>query len=139
MDKKDVNFSKYITESITDIDLLYLAYSRIKSKPGNMTPGPDAETLDGIKDKSLQDIIRGISTGTFKFKPARTVLIPKPNGKTRTLGVASPRDKLVQEAMRLILEAIYQKDFSRHSHGFIAGRSCHTALKDLKGRFGYVN
>jgi len=139
MDKRDPRFNDLITELTSDIDLLYYAYSNIKSKPGNMSPGPDGTTLDGISEDFFKKTQKALATGAFKFKPARIVEIPKPNGKTRALGVASPLDKIVQELMRLILEAVYLKEFSPHSHGFIPGKSCHTALKDLKGRFGFIN
>ena len=88
-------------------DLYILAYERIKSKPGNMTPGTDGETLDGFSMETIQTIIEEMRTEQFRFKPVRTTFIPKANGKMRRLGIPCVRDKVVQEAMRLILEAIY--------------------------------
>src|SRR6266567_4940619 len=83
-------------------DLYVVAYERIKSKPGNMTPGTDGETLDGFS-----------------------------------------KDKVVQEAMRMILEAIYDSPqgayFSDASHGFRPNRSCHTALREFRGKWVAVN
>lgn len=59
--------------------------------------------------------------------------IPKGRGRgTRPLTVASPRDNLVQEALRMILEPLFEPEFSEHSHGFRPGRSCHTALAYLR-------
>jgi len=83
----------------------------------------------------LKDIIAQLKEGTFQFKAGRRINIPKANGGTRPLTVAPPRDKLVQEVIRMILEAIYESGFSQHSHGFRPNRSCHSALKDLKSRF----
>jgi retron-type reverse transcriptase len=135
----DPRMGSLVTELLSDKDLLYYAYSNIKSKPGSMTPGSDVETLDGIDSEFLDKLQREIATGSFRFKPSRTVEIPKPNGKTRKLGVASPRDKIVQELMRIILEAVFLPTFNRKSHGFVPGKSCHTALKELKGTFGDTN
>ncbi len=88
-------------------DLYILAYERIKSKPGNMTPGTDEETLDGFSLEAIREIIREMKTEQFRFKPVRQQFIPKPNGKMRKLGIPCVRDKIVQEVIRLILEAIY--------------------------------
>jgi group II intron reverse transcriptase/maturase len=75
--------------------------------------------------------------GTFQFKPGRRVQIPKPGStKTRPLTVASPRDKIVQEVMRMILEVIFEPTFCDNSHGFRPNRGCHTALRQVKTQFG---
>ena len=79
-------------------DLYILAYERIKSKPGNMTPGTDGETLDGFSMETIQTIIEEMRTEQFRFKPVRTTFIPKANGKMRRLGIPCVRDKVVQEA-----------------------------------------
>lgn len=131
--------NKDVTKLMVDIDILILAYSKIKSKPGNMTPGSDQETLDGLNRSWFEKLSKDLNTGAFQFKPARRVEIPKTKGGSRLLGVASPRDKIVQESMRLILEAIYEPVFLIHSHGFRPKRSCHTALKEIKNTFTAVN
>lgn len=110
-------------------ELFIAAYHRIKSKVGNMTPGTDKETLDGISMDKIRRIIMELRYLKFQFRPVRITYIPKPNGKTRPLGIPSPMDKLVQEVMKIILEAIYEPIFKDSSHGFRPGRSCHTALK----------
>src|SRR5258707_11886485 len=92
-------------------DLYIIAYERIKSKPGNMTPGTDEETLDGFSVETIQTIIEEMRTEQFRFKPVRTTFIPKANGEMRRLGIPCVRDKVVQEAMRLILEAIYDSPY----------------------------
>src|SRR5260221_13155464 len=124
-------------------DLYIVAYERIKSKPGNMTPGTDEETLDGFSVETIQTIIGEMRTEHFRFKPVRTTFIPKANGKMRKLGIPCVIDKVVQEAMRLILEAIYDSPygpyFQETSHGFRPNHSCHTALREFRGKWSAVN
>src|SRR5436305_9741207 len=124
-------------------DLYILAYERIKSKPGNMTPGTDKETLDGFSIEANREIIQEMRGEQFRFKPVRTTFIPKANGKLRKLGIPCVRDKIVQEVMRMILEAIYDSPsnpyFSSTSHGFRPNHSCHTALQDIRGKWVAVN
>jgi group II intron reverse transcriptase/maturase len=124
---------------VADTSILKMAYARIKSEPGNMTPGVDDVTLDGINNQWFENVSKSLKTGAYQFKPARRVEIPKPQGGTRPLGVASPRDKIIQEAMRLVLEAIFEPSFSTHSHGFRPSRGCHTALKEIKNTFSAMN
>ena len=111
------------------------AYEKLKSKPGNMTQGIVPTTLDGMSNEILDNIIEKIRNGTFEFKPGRRVNIPKANGKTRPLTIAPPRDKIVQESIRMILEAIYEHSFSENSHGFRPYKSCHSALKMFNQKF----
>lgn len=120
---------------ICDVDLLTLAYHNIKSKPGNMTPAINPETLDGISSEFFNDLSKRLKDESFKFSPHRRVRIPKSNGGSRPLTIASPRDKIVQEAMRIILEAIFEPTFSNTSHGFRPNRSCHSALKYVRDYF----
>jgi len=124
-------------------DVYMLAYERIKSAPGNMTPGSDGTTMDGISMSTIHTIIQEMRTEQFQFKPVRTVYIPKANGKKRTLGIPSTRAKIVQEVIRLILEGIYDSPngpyFHETSHGFRPDRSCHTALREIRGKWPAVN
>lgn len=124
-------------------DLYILAYERIKSAPGNMTTGTDGMTMDGFSLETIRAIIRDLHTEQFHFKPVRTTFIPKANGKMRKLGIPSTRDKVVQEALRVILEAIYDSPYGAYfrptSHGFRPHRSCHTALQEIRGKWAAVN
>jgi group II intron reverse transcriptase/maturase len=120
-------------------DLYEIAYERIKSEPGNMTPGTDDETLDGFSKDEIIKLIQEMKTETYIPRPVRTAYIPKANGKMRKLGIPSVRDKIVQEVLRMILEAIYDSPhgayFSELSHGFRRSRSTHTALKEVQGKW----
>jgi len=84
-------------------DMYILAYERMKSAPGNMTPGTDGTTLDGFSLKQITKLIEQMATEGYQCKPVRSAYIPKSNGKLRKLGIPSIRDKLVQEVVRLIL------------------------------------
>ena len=113
--------------------LYVMAYERLKSKPGNMTKGSDGLTLDGFSQRTIDQTIVLMRTEQYQPTPVRRVYIPKGDPKKRRpLGVPSPRDKIIQECVRLILEAIYEPTFDDNSHGFRPNRSCHTALENLR-------
>lgn len=120
---------------VCDVDLLSIAYNKLKSKPGQMTPGISPKTLDGMSMEVLEKLSNSLKTRTFQFSPGRRIQIPKSSGGTRPLTIAPPRDKLIQECMRMILEAIYEPIFLDCSHGFRPHRGCHTALKSIKTQF----
>lgn len=112
--------------------MFYVAYQRIYAKPGNMTPGTDGQTIDQMSLQRIDGIINSLKDESYSPKPVRRVYIPKKNGKLRPLGVPTFDDKLVQEVVRMILEAIYEGYFEDTSHGFRPRRSCHTALKNIR-------
>jgi len=120
---------------ILDKNLHLVAYDKLKSKPGNMTPAISPETLDGMSDKELDKILEKLRSEKFQFSTSRRVYIPKKNGSKRPLIVGSPRDKIVQEVMRMTLEAIYEPQFKDTSHGFRPDRGCHTALLTIFSKF----
>jgi len=119
-------------KTLCDPKVLKIAYLMIKSKAGNMTEGVDKITLDGINEDWFNKTIEALIEDTYKPNPVRRVNIPKPNGKTRPLGISSPRDKIVQEAMRLVLEVILEPKFKDTSHGFRPNRGCHSALRNIR-------
>jgi retron-type reverse transcriptase len=111
--------------------LYLMAYGRIYANHGAMTPGATAETVDGMSLGKIGRIIDALRHERLQFSPVKRVYIPKKNGKRRPLGLPSWSDKLVGEAVRLLLEAYYEPTFSDHSHGFRPGRGCHTALSEV--------
>ena len=113
-------------------DLYLLAYGNIYSNDGAMTPGASEETADGMSEAKIEQIAGLMRREKYRFSPARRVYIPKKNGRLRPLGLPSWSDKLVGEVVRLLLEAIYEPQFSRWSHGFRRNRGCHTALRDIQ-------
>lgn len=112
-------------------EFLVACYEDIKGKPGKMTKGTTNETLDGLSWEWFTKLGKDINKGAFNFTPARRVLIPKSNGKTRPLGINSPREKIVQKALAVTMEQIWEERFLDSSHGFRPSRSVHTALKPL--------
>jgi group II intron reverse transcriptase/maturase len=108
---------------------LYLtAYGKLYKNQGVMTKGVTGETPDGMSLAKIDAIITSIRDDTFQWKPARRVYIPKKTGKMRPLGLPTWTDKIVQEVIRLILDAYYEPQFSETACGFRPGRGCHTAL-----------
>ena len=111
---------------------LYLrAYGRLYSNQGAMTKGTTAETVDGMSLAKIDRIIDELRYERFRWTPVRRVNLPKPNGGTRPLGIPTWTDKLLQEVIRMILEAYYEPQFSDRSHGFRPDRGCHTALSEV--------
>lgn len=135
LSKLEIRNDKYhgLYKLICDEDILFGAYHSMKSNPGNMTPGEDGQTLDGIPKKKFKELSESLKTEKFQFKPSKRIFIPKANGKMRPLGIPTPIDKIVQKAMQMTLELIYEPIFSNSSHGFRPQRGCHTALCQISG------
>ena len=119
-------------------EMFYVAYQNIYSKTGNMTAGADGKTIDGMSIDRVEQLIGSLKNETYQPNPSKRTYIPKKNGKKRPLGIPSFDDKLVQEVVRMILEAIYEGSFEHTSHGFRPKRSCHTALIDIQKTFTAV-
>lgn len=115
---------------------LYInAYQRIYSNNGSMTKGTDNKTVDGMSVERIKKIILTLKDESYQPQPARRTYIPKKNGKMRPLGIPSFDDKLLQEVIKMILEAIYEGHFEDTSHGFRPNKSCHTALDKIQKTF----
>jgi group II intron reverse transcriptase/maturase len=112
-------------------DLYLMAYGNIYPNTGAMTHGVTDETPDGMRLPKIDRIIEALRYERYQWLPARRVFIPKQHGKKRPLGMPVWSDKLVQEVIRLILEAYYEPTFSQHSHGFRVEHGCHTALREI--------
>ena len=113
-------------------EMFHVAYERIYAKPGNMTAGADGKTVSGMSIDRIKQLVDSLKNETYQPAPSKRAYIPKKNGKKRPLGIPSFNDKLVQEVVRMILEAIYEGSFEHTSHGFRPGRSCHTALISIQ-------
>lgn len=136
---KHSNHSDYKFERLYRIlfneEMYYRAYQKLSKKQGNTTKGSDGKSIDGTSLKEIKQLIEELKKESYQPMPARRTYIPKKNGKMRPLGIPAFRDKLVQEVMKMVLEAIYENSFSYMSHGFRPDKSCHTALKYLQDNF----
>lgn len=135
-------------------DLYFIAYQKLYSNNGAATEGIDRDTADGFSEVKVEKLIASLADESYCPKPSRRIYLKKPNGKRRPLGIPSFSDKLVQEVLRMVLEAVYEPIFLETSHGFRPGKSCHTALcyarynlngtrwfieGDIKGCFDNIN
>jgi retron-type reverse transcriptase len=142
-----------IYKILANPDFLFIASQNIKSQSGNMTSkankvkgctyfvkarsGVSTRTLDGMSEV-ITRLANDLKTEKFQFSPALSVHIPKALAsfnEVKPLTIAPTRDKIVQEGMRIILNAIFEPTFKDVSHGFRPNRSCHTALKFMKSQF----
>jgi retron-type reverse transcriptase len=148
--------NNYLIHIISDVQVLLYAYQSIKSKQENISLGSDQDTLEEV---DLDWFIRTsilLKSGKYKFKPAIQVMIHKQRKSNlkSPLKATSPLDKIVQQALLLVLEAIYEHRFLDVSHGFRPNFGCHTALKmvdvcfknatwviegDISKCFNYIN
>ncbi|MEA4816818.1 MAG: reverse transcriptase domain-containing protein [Lachnospiraceae bacterium] len=119
-------------------DLYYLAYKHLYANNGAATEGVNNDTADGFSPRKIDKIIQMLTDESYTPSPARRTYIKKANGKMRPLGIPTFTDKLIQEALHMILEAVYEPIFLDCSHGFRPNRSCHTALKGIKKGFNGI-
>lgn len=118
-------------------DIYFVAYKNLYANNGAATKGVNEDTADGFSEAKIDSIIKALADETYQPMPVRRTYIQKKNNrkKLRPLGIPTFADKLVQEVLRMILEAVYEPIFLDVSHGFRPKRSCHTALKQLRREF----
>ena len=119
-------------------DIWITAYENSKSNKGALTPGSTSETIDGMSLERLKRLQKKVRSEQYKFKPVKLTTIPN-NGKKRPLGLPTANDKIVQEVMRMVLEAIYEPVFHSTSFGFRKGLGCHDALNHVEQTFRWVD
>ena len=118
-------------------NIYFVAYKNLYANNGAATKGVNEDTADGLSEAKIDSIIKALADETYQPMPVRRTYIQKKNNrkKLRPLGIPTFTDKLVQEVLRMILEAVYEPIFLDVSHGFRPKRSCHTALKQLRREF----
>ncbi len=126
---RDLKFTALLHH--VDKELLTSSFYELKK---NAAIGVDRTTWHeyevGLEDR-IVDLHGRVHRGGFRAKPSRRVYVPKPDGRQRPLGIASLEDKIVQQAVRTVLQCIYEEDFVGFSYGFRPGRSQHQALDAL--------
>ena len=155
--KNGRKFTKLV-ELIRKEDNILLAYRNIKKNKGSVTPGTDRLNIEYIEKMGLENYVRLIQGKLDNYFPksVRRVEIPKPNGKTRPLGIPCIDDRIIQQCIKQILEPICEAKFHNHSYGFRPNRSTTHAISrsmtlmnnaklhyvvdiDIKGFFDNVN
>jgi len=129
---------KSLLKVISDPNILLSAFTKVLKNSGYYSSGVDNKVLLSVDLEFFNKLSREINSGVYQPKPTRRVMIPKTDGRSRPLGVSCSVDKVVQEAMRVVLEFIYEPKFLASSHGFRPNKSCHTAINQYKMQFSCV-
>jgi len=122
---------------VYDMDFLRRAYGEVKSNSGASTPGGDGQTMEDFEEdlgENLEDLRRSLKSESYNPKPVRRTYIPKGDGRERPLGIPTIRDRIVQEALRMVLEPIYESVFSDRSFGFRPNRCTLDAVRLVQGK-----
>ena len=117
---------------------MHISAERVLARPGSKTDGVDGKTRDAFQkdyERQMTMLIDQLKRRTYEPQPVRRVYIPKHDGKQRPLGIPALRDRIVQEALRAILDPIYESDFHPHSYGFRKGRCTMDAIAVLMPLF----
>jgi RNA-directed DNA polymerase len=142
--KAEPNFRFYLLyDKVWRADILQHAYERARANGG--APGVDGMTFAMIEAVGLEEWLSGIGKAlrerTYRPDPVRRVMIPKPNGGERPLGIPTIRDRVVQTAAKLVIEPIIEADLEPNAYGYRPGRSAGDAIKAVHGllRRGYTD
>jgi RNA-directed DNA polymerase len=141
--KKDKSCRFYsLFDKVYREDVVKEAWKRVKANKG--APGIDRKTIEEISENQevfLEEIRRELKAGTYEPKAARRVWIPKRDGKKRPLGIPTIKDRVIQTAVKIVIEPIFEADFKTHSYGFRPKRNCWQAIQEIKKylSWGLVN
>src|SRR6202165_2333165 len=132
--KEEPDYRFYLLyDKIYREDILNHAYALAKSNQG--APGVDGQSFTGIEAAGLEEWLSGIRNDlrakTYQPQPVRRVMIPKPGGGERPLGIPTIRDRVVQTAAKLLLEPIFEADFDPNAHGYRPKRSAQGAIQKV--------
>ena len=122
---------------VADPGFLLVAWDRVRGNIGGRSPGVDGMTVTRVQGRTggvmtfLDEIREALRRREFRPLPVRERMIPKPNGKTRRLGVPTVTDRVVQATLKLVLEPIFEADFLPASYGFRPKRRAHDAIAEI--------
>lgn len=133
LEKKQKSIITY--QDIITLDNLNKGLARTKT---NVSPGLDGETKANFTEKKMETLFKSLKSQRYKPTPTKRVNIPKPDGGTRPLGVASQKDKVVQAAILNKLEPVLENIFLNCSYGGRVNKNCHHALKEIKSKWQSV-
>jgi group II intron reverse transcriptase/maturase len=125
--------------AMTSVEWLTQAWAEIRTNTGSRTPGVDGHTGEDVDPARIEQLSVRLRAGTYRPKPVRRVYIPKSNGRKRSLGILTIEDRLVQQAVRMVLEPIFEADFLPCAHGFRQGHSPLTALRHVARMYPRVS
>lgn len=135
---KNINTHINLIDILSDVNFLFYAWCLVKDK-GEKMPGIDQIPIQNVGLGTLIKLSNDLKNGKYKPKPASRIYIEKPDSSKRHLGIPTTRDKIVQKALTLILEPLFENTFSNNSHGFRPQRSCHTALDQIRREWRMVS
>ncbi len=115
-----------------DEQFLWEAYRRTRKDGASGVDGQSAQEYEENLEENLKTLLNRFKSGTYRAPPVKRALIPKADGKTRPIGIPTFEDKVLQRAVSMVLEAVYEEDFKDFSYGFRGGRSPHDALARLQ-------
>jgi len=124
---------------ISDPNILLCSFEKVVKNSGYYSVGVDNKLLITVDIEFFAKLSREINSGVYIPKPTRRIMIPKSDGRFRPLGISCSVDKVVQEAIKIVLEFIYEPKFLANSHGFRPMKSCHTAINQYKMQFSCVS
>jgi retron-type reverse transcriptase len=116
-----------------DVDFLREAFRRVRKDGAPGVDGVGAVEYAVSLDAKLEQLLGRLRSGQYRAPPVRRVYIPKDNGRQRPIGIPTIEDKVLQRAVTMLLEAVYEQDFLDCSFGFRPGRSAHQALQRTRG------
>lgn len=121
---------------VSSVDLLRISYNKLSKNKGALTPGVDKNsTADGISETDLIHLQKELKSGVFKWKPVRRIYVEKPGKSTlRPLGIPDFKDRIVQNSIRMVLEAIYEPEFAYAgvNSGFRPNKSPNHSIEDIR-------
>jgi RNA-directed DNA polymerase len=131
-----------LIDKVARTDTLYLAWTKVLRNRG--AAGVDGQSVEKFAARAqtyLNELEQALKQGSYRPEAVKRVEIPKGAGQTRPLGIPAVKDRIVQTALKLVIEPIFERDFHDGSYGFRPGRSCHDALREVDRliREGYTH